>query len=402
MTRIRARLLEHGFVRELLALGVAQLELEGAWRVVGADAGGYWIEAGDSLREDLAEYLKGLADYFRSKAGASPGPKIAPADVNSIRAALGLDKGTTLTDVALRSMEYASDLLLGGKLDLEASLRGLGRKRVMGVGGELVLPAVLKNVEYLEYTSGFLRPSDEARAMLRFDPLWFAILMVGYMTGYAGYYGGTMYMVTSEGVEPLFGTPGLRRLVRGSIEPVAQTNMSYRRRLDSEEVYEMSLAAHLVKDLGEGAREIVWPLKLYKIVPQGKVYVAEKVVMLDLSELVSFALRYFEKLGRLEQLGGKEYAVSIEGNRYSPLEALLYVAERELRKPLGEDNEGLAVILVKDLYRAASTGRRDLLEGAVFRLSRKTVGLVEAGGFYGYVFSVFLREGHLQAVMDAV
>ncbi|GEM_PF-4683015 len=402
--RVEVRLPEPGLLRWLWDLALGEVALLDGLRVVSVEPWGLVVEV---KPEDFVDALRNAFNSYRYKASGA-GPRLTGGADKAIIKNLGLEENT-LGAAFVASMSHLMGHVEAG-FDVVESLGGLtvDRRRGvwMGLDSTFVTPSFLKNIEYLEHKSGFLSPSIGAISMVKMDVLWLALLLLGFYIGYAGFYGGgALHLVVKEDLEQYMAGP--RRLLEsamGTVKWVADVAGERRRMLDVEEVYEMDLALGLAEMLSSGGLGgLLWPVTVVRARKMGQVFVADRVVHLRLDRLVSFAARYREELGRLKGMGYR-LGVKWGDSEVTPLEWLVRRAELEVAARRGRDSSGEAVALlaVKDLYRAVEAGSVKLVEEALLRLARRAAATRDsAGQRMDYPMNVFVSGRHLEALLRA-
>ncbi|RLE65825.1 MAG: hypothetical protein DRJ34_05710, partial [Thermoprotei archaeon] len=103
----------------------------------------------------------------------------------------------------------------------------------------------------------------------------------------------------------------------------------------------------------------------------------------------------------LKIMGEREYRIKLYQESMDPLKALFVLAEREARTNISDDNEMIAFIAAKDIYRAVNSRNYKLLENTLFRLLRKS-SVVRSGDRYSYEVSVVFRAFSKVSVVNAI
>lgn len=387
-----------GLTRELLSLGMS------------------WVVMNAGLEPDSEEFadalegaLKSLGD--RTKVHTSKMGRNDRASFNNVLEEwFGRSAPETYGELFELIVGETVKLLREGELDPSRSLSTVKTDKngtYLGVpyNGELaILPAIIKQPEYYERQSGFLAPTTGQKAQIRLDPIWFTLMALGFFTSFAGFIGGKYYLITKPGVEG-FWPYDIEDAIERGILPLTEAGLSGRVSLSTEELYEMKLAMKLAEE-GRNVAEEVYPVTLHLISLEGQVYTELKTLQLNLAGLTEYLTDYVRKIESLK-VGGLSILVELRERgvtvRKYPLWALVDVAEKELWKGVNGDGEMLAYIFVKDLYRAVNSGRKELIEDAVFRLFRQGKALLEgkgrASGEFRKIMRTFTWEEHLGVLM---
>ncbi len=394
---------------ELLFMGVALILEQGG----AVPAGPATIQIDEKLFvEKLPDIIESVLKYVSGKVKASPGSKVGGNDRRSFKEAYltifdaEMPDGITYPDLFRDAAENVANLIRDGRLDPVKSLKSVGRNK-LGYAGTFIQPSIIKQMEFYERSTDFLRPTTGPKSMIELDPFWFALLSMGFLWGYSGYYGGAYYLITYPRMEAELDD---HTTILGTIDAVSNANIRRRRRLDKEEVYELGLSLEIgaSAESDRAVRGLRWPLRLYKEAVVGQAYTAEKSMDLNLYDLIDFSVRYIKSWRNMD----RKLTVKLGDEEVSPMEALVALAERELssRRGVSGDNEMAAYLLVKDLHRAISAGRMRLVEEALYRAARKSRGIRGPDGSpnnkvdkqLSYVLYAFFREGHLRALLEAI
>lgn len=321
-----------------------------------------------------------------------------------LRAWFGRSTPNTYTELFGMVVEETVKLIKAEKLDIEKALTffSVDKKGInLGVpfnGTYAIMPAVVKQPEFYEFQTEFLKPTAGTRAMVNLDPVWLSLIAVGFLTAFAGYIGRRYYLMTKPGMETLF--PDVGNVLDGVLL-LTDANMKSGARIDSEELYELRLTMKLAEE-GKSVSEETYPLTLHVISLEGNVYTELKTVQLDLRELQGYLSKYVKKVENLSIRGINIMVETDDGNFY-PLWVLVDIAETELRKGVSGDNQMLAYIFVKDLYRAINSGNRELLQDSIFRLFRQGRALIEgsakASELLVKTLRTFMSEAHMEALL---
>ncbi len=394
---------------ELLFMGVALILEQGG----AVPAGPATIQIDEKLFvEKLPDIIKSVLKHVSGKVKASPGSKVGGNDRRSFKEAYltifdaEMPDGITYPDLFRNAAENVVNLIRDGRLDPVKSLESVGRNK-LGYAGTFIQPSIIKQMEFYERSTDFLRPTTGPKSMIELDPFWFALLSMGFLWGYSGYYGGAYYLVTYPRIEAELDD---HTTILGTIDAVSNANIRRRRRLDKEEVYELGLSLEIAAsaETDRAVHGLRWPLRLYKEAVVGQAYTAERSMDLNLHDLIDFSVRYIKSWRSMD----RKLTVKLGDEEVSPMEALVALAERELssRRGVSGDNEMVAYLLVKDLHRAISAGRMELMEEVLYRAARKSRAIRRSDGSpnsgvdkqLSYVLYAFFNEGHLRAILEAM
>ncbi len=395
-----------GIVSELIYLGIALIIEYG-----GADpAGPGVIEIDQGLFKDsLPEIIRSVLEQVDEKVKDFPGTKVAGNDKNSYNKAyltnfgINLPEGITYPALFRDVSNRTADLIKGGKLNPVNSIRSIDGN-FLGVKGpeNFIMPSIIKQMEFYEKSTVFMKPTTGPKSMIEMDPFWFTLLSLGFLWGYSGYYGGAYYITTYPGIEARLEE---HSQILDTINMVSYTNLRSKRRLDKEEVYELGLSLDIAlkAESSEAVSGYRWPVRLYKEAVVGQAYTAEKSLDLNLGDMINFMIRYASNWRKLS----KKPTVKLNNREVSPLEALIALAERELssNKGVRGDNEMVAYLLVKDIHRAISSGKPSLMEETLYRAARKSRGARESGevdGTLSYTLYTFFSRRHLEVLLGVL
>lgn len=362
-----------GLTRELLSLGMSWVVM---YSELNPDA------------EDIANALEGALNSLEDKIRLNISKKMSKNDKQSfdkvIKAWFNQSAPETYGELFELVIRETIELLKQGQIDL---VKSLSKVRIDKGGTYLgveykretaILPAILKQPEYYEYQSGFLVPTTGQKAQIRLDPLWFSLIAVGFLISFAGLIRGKYYLITKPGIET-FWPYEIEDIIEKGLIPLTEAGISGKIGLSTEELYEMKLAMRLAETNTFVPPE-VYPVVLHLISLEGRAYAELKTLQLDLSELTGYLQRYVENIERLK-ISGLQVMVEIKEKGATvykyPLWALVDLAEEEISNEVSGDNEMLAYIFVKDLYKAVNSGNKKLIEDAVFRLFRQGRALLE-------------------------
>ncbi|RSN73289.1 type I-A CRISPR-associated protein Cas8a2/Csx9 [Candidatus Methanodesulfokora washburnensis] len=380
MIIIKIRPPVQGIMRELIFLGVAAfLDFASSVDIYPYEHASLIFEGEDEdLSRDFSEFLSNYYGDLSSKVKSSPGSALLKNDRESYRKTYlelfgtDLPQDVTYPVLFLDIIRKTSSLLKDGKISPIRSLETVRDNRLGDAGSFFILPSIIKQMEFYEESTHFLKPTTGGKSMVELDPIWFSLLAVGFLLSYAGYHGGAYYLITYPSYEENLGS----RSILETIRSVADVNIQARIQLENEEIYELRLSMGLAKRIA--TKKVVeryeWPLRIYKVAPVGKAFTAEKTLDLDLDRLVSFCSKYLEEYQKLEEKPFVNIGRKDEKEETDPLEAMIILAEEELTRPVSGDNEMIVVILIKDLYRAINSSgnvRISLIKEALYRTLRK-------------------------------
>jgi len=387
-----------GLTRELLALGMS-------WVV---------MEAGlEPDKEELIEALEGALNSLESRTRINTS-KIGRNDRNSfndvLQAWFNRSTPETYGELFELVIRETIKLLKEDKIDPSASLSTIKTDKngtYLGVvykEKQAILPAILKQPEYYEYQSSFLKPTTARKAQIRMDPLWFSFMALGFFTSFAGFISGKYYLITKPGIEG-FWPYEVEDIIEHGILPLTSAGASGRISLTTEELYEMKLAMKLAEE-EKNIIDEVYPVTLHVISLEGQSYTELKTIQLNLIELNNYITEYVKKI-RASKVGSMSLLVELkEGGatvKKYPLWALVDIAEKEVWKGVKGDEEMLAYIFVKDLYRAINSGKKDIIQDSIFRLFRQGRALLEGSsrgsGEFRKVMRTFMWEEHLGVLL---
>lgn len=377
-----------------------------------------WIAKDIDREEDLqaeivGDILNNALEELREKIKEGSSSKLGRNDQDSLGRVFtswyGTLRSARYLDLFVETVEETVKLLYNGAIDPRESLFHIKGEKTETIFGEVyrgdyaILPAVLKQPEYYEYRSEYLKPSVGKKAKVKLSPLWLSILGLGFLTSFAGYRGGDYYLFTKPGIEEFYRDPKRTYDILRDLNLLTIAAMKSNAEIDSEEIYEMKLAIWLSKE-GKRIEEEHFPYMLYHISLVGNVYTATKTLEIDLRELQDYMSKYVRNVAGLEEMGYKVIMNTKHQAGLYPLEALVDLAAREIRKgvEVSGDNEMLAYIIVKDLYRAISSGNKKIMEDTLFRIFRHARGLLEANSkaneWYKAVMRRFMWDIHLGAL----
>lgn len=408
----------YGMLREIIMHGIAAL-LEPNEGIFDYDPI-RGIVLGDNYNEEFSVFLENKYQKFSRKVGGMTGSKLGKNDRDSYAKSLGslfgMQVPSTYIDLFLAIIENVYRFLRSDHfLDFERSLNSIIIKKNEIVLGEeknarAIVPAIIKQAEFYEYGSAFNRPTTGIKMNIRMDPIWFSILSVGFLSTYAGYFGGDYYITYFSGIETFFSDrKKLRRIVE-TIDLISVTNIRLRTPYEIAELFEFSLALELVDVISErgfSSVELEFPIVLAKIGLIGNTYTVRDYVEIDLDTLMRFIDAYYKSYQAetydvdrkiMVKYGKKEISFK------TPLNALLFLATKELQTDVG-DNEFSAYLMVKDLYRAVNSGSKKLVEDALLRILRNNTLLQKRKAksrLYAVVLRHFSERENIEALLDAI
>lgn len=408
----------YGVLREIIMHGIATL-LDPYEGVFDYDPIKGIVLEGD-YNHSFEEFLKSKYNKFLEKIGGVRGSKLNKNDRDSYSKNLGFLFGTnipnTYIDLFLEIINILKDRV--GKdpsLDFMKSLSSISIKKNEIILGNkehavILVPAILKQAEFYEYGSGFNKPTTGMKINIRMDPIWLTILALGFLSTYAGYFGGYYYIIYFSGIETYFADGDMLNKILRSIDMISNVNIRLKTPYEVAEVFEFSLALALVDLIREqdfDSNELVFPLILTKIGLLGNTYTIKGFIELDLHALIEFIAKYYQNYQAIMHGEIREIKIKFGKNELmfgTPLAALVFLAIKELQVDLG-DNELSAYLMIKDLYRAVNSRRRKILEDSLFRILRNSVLLRKRkpkSKIYKYVLEVFSNPKNVQALLDAI
>ena len=388
-----------GFTKEILMHGLSRIMVE---------------DFDDIDNTTLAEIFKNYVYSFKEKLKNAGSSKLSRNDKESYKKTYQNWFNTTppeeYTSLMLDIIEKTINLLEGNKIDAKKSLGTIkvGKNSVdFGIpynGSYAILPAIIKQVEYYEFLSEFLTPTTGKKSMINLDPIWFSILAIGFLTCFAGYYGGKYYLMLKNDIERYYLAIkyGMEEEkyelleILEDLEILTDINIQKRFSLEVEEIYELLLSMELAKKKASGK---VFPITLY-VIERGNVYLAKNVLELDLRNSLNFMKKYIDRI--------KNYSMFESSDAKIPLEELLYLALKELKNPINEDNENLAYIMVKDLYRVINSGKVEILENTLYLLLRKGHSILSSKSRsksklnLEKTFKSFAKEGNIISILEGI
>ncbi|XRO75669.1 type I-A CRISPR-associated protein Cas8a2/Csx9 [Methanocaldococcus sp. 28A] len=354
-----------GFTKEILLHGLSQIITR--------------VDIDKIDNPTLAKILRNYLNSFKEKIKNISSSKLSRNDKISYTKTyqnwFNTNPPVEYTSLMVNIVEKTIKLLEENKIDAKTSLTtikiekdsinfGIPYKKIYAI-----LPAIIKQVEFYEYASEFLTPTKGRKSIINLDPVWFSILSIGFLLCFAGYFGKKYYLMLKNDIERYYlavkyGIEDEKYAlgkILGELELLTQINIQRKFSLESEEIYELLLSMELAK------RQVsleLFPVTLYVIeLSDNNIYLAKYVLELNLRNSLKFMKKYINRINR--------YLMFESSDNKIPLEELLYLALYEHRNPISEDNENLAYIMVKDLYRAINSERLDVLENTLYLLLRK-------------------------------
>ena len=391
-----------GFTKEILLHGLSQI-------ITRVDI--------DKIKIDnptLAKILRNCLNSFKEKIKNTGSSKLSRNDKISYTKTyqnwFNTNPPVEYTSLMVDIVEKTINLLEENKIDAKTSLTtikiekdsinfGIPYKKIYAI-----LPAIIKQVEFYEYASEFLTPTKGRKSIINLDPVWFSILSIGFLLCFAGYFGKKYYLMLKNDIERYYlavrySMNDDEKYILGNIleelELLTQINIQRKFSLESEEIYELLLSMELAK------RQVsleLFPVTLYVIeLSDNNVYLAKDVLELNLRNSLKFMKKYINRLN--------SYLMFESSDNKIPLEDLLYLALYELRNPVSEDNENLAYIMVKDLYRAINSGNLDILENTLYLLLRKGHSISskrksKSKHNVERIFKNFAKEGNIISILE--
>ncbi|ADC69853.1 CRISPR-associated protein (provisional), Csx9 family [Methanocaldococcus sp. FS406-22] len=389
-----------GFTKDILMHGLSRIIVE---------------DVDEIDNSTLAEIFKNYVDSFKEKLKNAGSSKLSRNDKESYTKTyqkwFNINPPEEYVSLMLDIIEKTINLLEDNKIDAKKSLEtiNVGKNSVnFGIPyneSYAILPAIIKQVEYYEFLSEFLTPTTGKKSMINLDPIWFSILAVGFLTCFAGYYGGKYYLMLKNDIERYYLAIkcGLEEEkyelldILEDLEILTDINIQRRFSLEVEEVYELLLSMELAKKKASGR---IFPITLYVIELSGNVYLAKNVIELDLRNSLEFMKKYIDRI--------KNYFMFDTSDAKAPLEELLNLALSELKNPVNEDNENLAYIMVKDLYRAINSGKVEILENTLYLLLRKGHSIMSSKSKsksklnLEKIFKNFAKEGNVISILEGM
>ncbi len=397
--------LTSGLFHELAAQGLAYLYIDASLHNVPLDD--------PSVNQRVAESLERLAGEFKKKREHLASSKVAGHFKSHYFAG---DKGVLLrwygggeqpaqyAELMVYVMEGTARLLKQGQVSFAKSIREV-RGLSYGVpfkGLMAIPPAILKQPEFYEKQTVFLKPTGGPDAEIEVDPVWFAVLSLGFMLGFGGYYDGAYHILTKPGL-PL-SLEGLSALpvstLKNAIEGLRDLAFICRERrpsLVSEEIFALQLAMAVAERERALPRE-VFPLHLYEVEYVANTYTLTRALLVDLEPLVLYLDRYYRALRKRATALNREDA-------FNPLKSVVELAARELRERQQGAGEQTAYLFVKDFYRAVMAGNARLLEESLLRFLRGldvALRAEQAPRELRGDLREFTRERNVEAMLEAV
>jgi len=394
-----------GLLRELITIGLLELV-----------ESNIFASEKSELNERTAEFMKRLSDKFEADFSDMSSSKIVLNDRNAYfiktkRLIKWYGEGRIPRDY-IRLMIYVlrgtSTLLKKKKIDFMESLRNvnIGKEVVLGKKYKdslAIVPAVIKQAEFYEFQHEFLKPTAGEKPEILLDPVWFALMAIGFLRCFAGYYSGKYYFITKEGIEAIWDLPKRVHALYDAIEKLATTHIRVKPFPYCEELYKLKLSYGLASSQIIIPRE-VYPLKIYEILIVGNAYTCTKTILIDLVESVNYFHAY---INNLRSMPLTSFAIKTKKGSYeNPMHAFLELAEREIQKRVSGDNSMLVLTFVKDLYRSIHTGRPTLIEETLLKVLRISHSILIAkkekvDPLLKETMKPFMHELHLSAVIYA-
>jgi CRISPR-associated protein Cas8a2/Csx9 subtype I-A len=393
-----------GLLRELIAIGLLELAENGIFSCSDSELDERIADAMDKMSEEFEENLSQISSskivlndrnaYFvkTERLVRWYGSRVIPDDY--VRLMIYVLKGTSL-------------LLKEKKIKFLDSIQSvnIGKKIILGKeynGSLAIVPAIIKQAEFYEHQNEFLKPTAGRKPEILLDPIWFALMAIGFLRCFSGYYHGSYYFITKEDVEAILDIPQQVHDVHSAIEAIVSAHKNIRPTPYCEELYELRLSY----DVASGERVIpseIFPLKMYEISFIGNAYTCTKTILINLAESVEYFIAYINYLREIYKIS---FAIKIKDFQYdNPLHALLELAEREIYERVEGDNSLLLLTFIKDLYRAIHTGRSELVEETIFRLLRGSHSILTSNervdSLLKKTLKSFMHEQHIKALISA-
>lgn len=403
-TRILDKLPFTGLLREIITVGLLELAKSNIFESEKSE-----------LNERVAELMGRMSDQVEEYFSEISSSKIVLNDrsayfIKTKRLIKWYGEGRIPEDY-IRLMIYVlrgtSNLLKRKKIDFTDSLEKVevGREVILGKkfnNSLAIVPAVIKQAEFYEFQHEFLRPTAGEKPEILLDPVWFALMAIGFLRCFAGYYGERYYFITKEGIEAILDIPEKVKTIYDAIIYLAVTHTKMRPIPYCEELYELKLSYGIASSETVIPIE-VYPMKIYEISLVGNAYTCTRTMLLDLTESTNYLKAYINFLHSMPQI---IFEIKTKDSKYeNPIHALLELAEREIQKPVQGDNSMLLLTFVKDLYRAIHTGRPSLIEETLLRLLRISHSILTSKGKVNLllknIVNFFMYEPHLSAVIHA-
>ncbi|MEM2897504.1 MAG: type I-A CRISPR-associated protein Cas8a2/Csx9 [Candidatus Bathyarchaeia archaeon] len=288
-------------------------------------------------------------------------------------------------EMMLAAINNAGELLDKGLIDLKQSLKTTHPDQ-LGIqyqGEYAILPALIKQIEYFE-RSTFGLPTRGGKSMVRLDPVWLALLSLGYLIGFAGYYDGRYYLIFKPGLMQYLKDSIFLKKVMDTLAGLTETHIKKRPSIYKEELYNLDLSLSLA-EAGVVIEKDVFPFYLVTAELQGRAYTSTSSFEVNIIPYYDFSVKYLDTLRDLR----------IEATPTdSFLRSLLEVARKELSgKGISGDTDMTAFLVVKDLHRAISSGNKHYAEETLLRLFRKLNMLSQSGKNYAWARALFYRSG---------
>jgi len=398
---LSAPVLTSGLLTEVMAQGLAYIYLQGL-----VDAQLEEKEVNERVADVLkrkAEELSGEDITSSAVMGHFKDHYFSPDDGVLVKWYGGGEQPTEYARLMLYVMEGTARLLRQGQVSF---LRSLGSVEGLSFGepfrGKLaIVPAILKQAEFYERQTVFMSPTKGPEADLLVDPVWFAILALGFMLGFGGYYDGAYHVftkpglpITLEGLSSLH-TPTLSGMLEG-LELVSKLSRDVRPSPASEEVFSIQMAMG-VAESGRSVSPEAFPLNLYVVEFVANTYTVTRSLSVDLEPLVAYLNSYLSELRKL----------TLEVVREEPFEPLKVIVGHAVDELAGRGVSGEPVfyLFVKDFYRAVVSRNATLLEDALLRFLRRLDVAIrnrELRAEAAQRLMAFRSEQNVQAMLKAI
>jgi len=395
-----------GLLRELITVGLLEL----------AETGIFSCDESE-LDERVAEAMEKISEEFEQNLSQTSSSKIVLNDRNAYfikTKRLVYWYGSVIkplpddyVELMIYVLKGSSHLLKNKEIKFLDSIQSIkiGKKIIFGKeykGSLAIIPAVIKQAEFYEYQNEFLKPTAGRKPEILLDPIWFALMAIGFLRCFSGYYHGSYYFITKEDVEAMLDNPQQVHAMHSAIDAVVSAHKNIRPIPYCEELYGLKLSYAIASGERVISREM-FPLKMYEISFIGNAYTCTRCILINLAESVEYLKAYINYLREIYKIS---FAIKIKDTQYdNPLHALLELAEREIHKRVEGDNSMLLLTFVKDLYKAIHTGRSELVEETIFRLLRISHSILTSDeridSLLKKTLKSFMNEQHVRALISA-
>jgi CRISPR-associated protein Cas8a2/Csx9 subtype I-A len=392
-----------GLLRELISIGLLELA-----------ENNILIFKGSELNERVANVMENASNAFENEFSQISSSKILLNDINAYfkktkRLVKWYGKKKFPEDyigLMIYALRGTSKLLKKKKVNFVDSIQSINIGKKVILGNEYnnslaITPGVIKQAEFYEFQHEFLKPTAGKKPEILLDPIWFALMAIGFLRCFAGYYDGKYYFITKEGIETILKDPSQVHTIFSAIESLVASHIKIKPTPCCEELYELKLSYGIASGEKIIPKE-VYPLKMYEISFIGNAYTCTRTMLIDLAETVDYLSGY---INYLRSMFETTFMIKIgEDLQYdNPIHALLDLAEREIYKPVKGDNSMILLTFVKDLYRAIHTGRANLIEEILLKLLRIFHSILIANREVNLVLrktiEAFMHEQHIKAII---